>query len=213
MNVAGSFDPFADAFPTDLLPAIFALILDEWPRASRPTDKPIENRITNCFLGHLQHVMRRNPLPFKFHYRQKLAAAESDSESGELDICIDSFSRHPDAFFVFECKRLNVTYPTRFDSEAASYVGEEGMGCFISGQYPATCDCGGMIGYVMDGVVSTAIDAVNKALHGRRAELRLNPPHELVKAELIADSRVFQSAHQQDQRTLLIYHIFLPFLN
>jgi hypothetical protein len=211
MNVAGSFDRFADAFPTDLLPAVFALILHEWPRAPRPTDKPIENRITNRFVGHLQNVMRRKSLPsFKFHYRPKLAAAESDFESGEVDIYIDSHSCHPDAYFVFECKRLNVTYPTRFDTEAASYVGEEGMGCFISGQYPTTCECGGMIGYVMDGVVSTAIAAVNGALKDRRAELRLNPPHQLIQAELIADPRVFQSAHRQNQGTLLIYHIFLP---
>ncbi len=62
----------------------------------------------------------------------------------------------------------------------------------------------------MDGVVSAAIDAVNDALKGRRVELLLNPPHQLIQADLTTDPRVLQSAHQQNQRTLLIYHIFLP---
>jgi len=59
MNHAGSFGLFAEAFPTDLLPAVFALILEEWPRSPRPDEKPIENRISNRFVGHLNNAMRK----------------------------------------------------------------------------------------------------------------------------------------------------------
>ncbi len=211
MNVAGNFEFFADAFPTDLLPAVFDLILAEWPNSPRPEDTPLENRITNRFVGHLTNAMRRKSYPFKFSYRPKLADAESDSESGEVDICIDSYSRHPDAFFVFECKRLNVQYDSGFNDESATYVGKKGTGCFLSDQYPATCDCGGMIGYVMDGNVPKAVDAINRALGSHRGPLRLHPPHELEPAAITPDRRVHRTRHVGNRHDLVVYHIFLPF--
>jgi hypothetical protein len=209
MNPTGSFDQFADAFPTGLLPEIFTLVLEEWPQAPRPSGEPLENRITNRFVGHLTNVMRKKSLPFKFLCRPKLVSADSDSETGEVDIQIDSFSRHPDAYFVFECKRLNVSYKSEFKTEASTYVGQTGMGCFLSGQYPTTCDCGGMLGYVIDGDVPSAVAAVNQVLHHRRGDLHLGPPHQLAAAAIIADARVYQTTHSPPTRTLLIYHIFL----
>ena len=211
MNLAGTFDLFADAFPVGLLPEVFAMVLEEWPKAPRPVGKPLENRITNRLVGHLVKVMRKKSLPsFKFHYRPKLASADCDAETGEVDIYIDSFSCHTDAYFVFECKRLNVWYESGFATEASTYVGATGMGCFISGQYPTTCGCGGMLGYVMDGDVPSAVAAVNRALAGHRHELYLHPPLELSPAAISPDRRVRQTMHQRGQTTLLIYHIFLP---
>jgi hypothetical protein len=212
MNVAGTFDGFANAFPTDLLPTVFAMVWKEWPKSPRPDQKPLENRITNRFVGHLTGVMRKESTPaFKFIYRPKLASADSDSETGEVDIRIDSFSCHPDAYFVFECKRLNVQYDSGFDTCASAYVGNGGMGCFVTGQYPTTCECGGMLGYVMDGNIPSAVAAVNTALGSHRQQLRLRPPHTLQPATLIADKDVHQTAHDKDQATLTIYHLFLPF--
>jgi len=213
MNVAGEYDLFADAFPTDLLPEVFSVVIDEWPKSPRPEGNPLENRITNRFVGHVANAMRRKRTPkFKFLLRPKLADPESDSASGEIDIYIHSFSPHPDAYFVFECKRLNVQYDSGFATEASAYVGPEGMGCFISGQYPTTCDCGGMIGYVMDGNVPAAILAVNRALQATLAQLRLQPPHELTRATIMGDDDgVHQTIHERNPHDLLIYHILLPY--
>ncbi len=187
------------------------MVLEEWPKAPRPAGEPLENRITNRLVGHLVKVMRKKSWPaFKFLCRPKLASADCDSETGEVDIYIDSFSRHPDAYFVFECKRLNVLYESGFAAEASAYVGATGMGCFISGQYPTTCDCGGMLGYVMDGDVTSAVVAVNRALDSHRDELHLRAPHELGPAAISPDRRVRQTTHQRGETRLLIYHIFLP---
>ena len=216
MNVTGTYDHFADAFPTDLLPEVFALVIKEWSNSPRPEEKPIENRITNRFVGHLEDVMRkranRSLLPFKFLCRPKLPDADSDTESGEVDIYVDSFSRHPDAYFVFECKRLNVQYDSDPKSEASKYVGNGGMGCFISGQYPTTCDCGGMLGYVMDGNVPAAVTEINKALCSHKQQLRLHPPHELEQSTIVADDDVYQTTHNKNRHTLIIYHLLLPFI-
>jgi len=213
MNVAGEFDLFADAFPTDLLPEVFSVVIKEWPNSPRPEGNPLENRITNRFLGHLTTVMRKKQAPnFSFHLRPKLPDPDSDSESGEIDIRVRSFSPHPDAYFVFECKRLNVQYDSGFATEASKYVGDGGMGCFVSGQYPTTCDCGGMLGYVMDGNVPAAVKAINKALGNRREQLRLQPPYQLTPSESMSrDGSVRQTAHRQNQHVLLIYHVFLTF--
>ena len=76
----GNFDPFARAFPNDLVPSVFMLMLKEWPNALRPAGNPLENRITNRFVGHLRRVMRDYELPlFKFGYRPKMPDPDSDS--------------------------------------------------------------------------------------------------------------------------------------
>lgn len=213
MNIAGTFDPYAKAFPTDLLPEIFTVVLEEWPNSPRPAGNPLENRITNRFVGHLERVMRKKQRPsFHFTPRRKLPDSNADSESGEIDIYIRSFPQHPDAYFSFECKRLNVQYDSGFRDEASKYVGESGMGCFISGQYPTTCDCSGMIGYVMDGNVPKTIAAININLVTCKTQLRLHPPHRLEQAAILpGNDQVLQTVHSNKQHNILIYHIFLPF--
>lgn len=210
---AGSYDLFADAFPNEFLPDVFSVILDQWPHSQRPAGNPLENRITNRFVGHLDGVMRRKDGPcFKFICRPKLADPDADSESGEVDIYIHSFSPHPDAYFVFECKRLNVRTASGFDSNVSDYVGVKGMGCFISTKYPATCDCGGMLGYVMDGNTASATAAVNGALGKKVAELNLQPPHRLHQAAIAPhEPRVRQTKHSMDHQDFVIYHLFLEY--
>jgi hypothetical protein len=210
MNIAGNFDYFADTFPTALLPRVFDMICNEWPKSPRPDDNPIENRITNRFVGHLIRVMRKETSPaFRFTYRPKLASADSDSETGEVDIRIDSFSCRQEAYFVFECKRLNINGKSGLATGASAYVGKEGMGCFISGKYPTTCGCGGMLGYVMDQNVDSAIASINTALSGHKDQLQLCCPHLLQTAAIHPD--VWQTLHGKEVPVLTLYHLLLPF--
>lgn len=213
MNVGGNFDGFADVFDNSLLPEVFAMVIEEWPKALRPTAKPLENRITNRFVGHLLGAVRKRKLPsFSFIYRPKLADPDSDSESGEIDICVHSCSCHPEAFFGFECKCLNVQTKGGLKSQAGAYVGAKGMGCFVSGQYPTTCGCGGMLGYVLDRDIASATKAINKALKRTKNALRLASPHRLKPADIcpVSDG-IFETTHETDGHSLLIYHILLPF--
>ena len=212
MNIAGDFNCFADAFPTGLLPTVFDMVCKEWPKSPRPENNPLENRITSRFVGHLTGVMRRQSTPaFQFICRPKLVTADSDSETGEVDIQIQSFSCHPDAYFVFECKRLNIQYESRFDTGASAYVGKEGMGCFVNGQYPTTCGCGGMLGYVMDQDIDSAIANINKALSNHKDQLQLCSPHSLQPAISLANPDVHQTLHGNGTLALTVYHLFLPF--
>ncbi len=213
VGVQGDFDLFAQAFPNDLVPSVFRLMLREWPNASRPEGNPLENRITNRFVGHLTRVMRTYELPqFKFTLRPKAADPDADSESSEFDIAVDSFSRHPDAFLIVECKRLNVETNTGFQSNAGSYIGDEGMDCFISGQYQSGGNIGGMLGYVMTRTIDDAIAAINQQLAAGHEALRLQRPFELQKSAIVANEpHVKQTSHKLDDGDFEIVHLFVEF--
>lgn len=209
----GIFDFFAQAFPNDLLPSVFRFMLAEWPNSPRPSENPLENRITNRFVAHLQDVMRKQELPrFKFICRPKLPDVESDSESGEIDIQVDSHSCHPDAYLVIECKRLNVETDGGFASQAGEYIGDGGMGCFLSGQYPSGGNVGAMLGYVMTRTIQEAMNSINGQLSAHQEILNLREPYMLGDSSFLPDEpHVKETWHTYKGNTLQIAHIFLQY--
>lgn len=214
MSTQGDFDLFATAFPRGLLPEVIQLMVDEWPNISPPQSNPLENRITNRFAGHLTKVMRTYENPrLRFTCRPKLANPDADSESGELDIEVTSYSPHPDAFLVVECKRLNVETDSGFASGAGDYVGPEGMGCFVSGQYSSGGDEGIMLGYVMTRTISDAVVSINLQLAKKHVDLRLVPPHELANSTIVHhNSEVRETSHMVNgDRKLVLAHVFVDF--
>jgi len=211
MNIIGVFDDFADMFPPSLLPWIFRTIFKEWNNFPRTTRNPLENRITKPFVGHLQSCQETRQLPFTFEALVKIVNAEKDTETGELDIRV-MHGKRPKVFFVFECKRLNVVNDGKYASLAGKYVGKEGMGCFLSGQYDGGSDCGGMIGYVMDNDVKKAIVAINKALVTYKDELKINPPLKLKKSSILAGQEsCYETIHMKIENDFKIYHLILPY--
>lgn len=209
----GDFDRFAHAFPNDLVPSVIRFMLAEWPNAPRPRENPLENRITNRFVGHLRRVLRSYEMPqFSFEYRPKVADPDSDVEAGELDISVRSFSPHPDALLVIECKRLNLETESGFRSLAGEYVGDQGMGCFINGQYQSGGNVGAMLGYVMTRTIGDAVDSINQRLVGRRAELQLQEPHELQESAILpGQPNVRQTNHLVAHSDFAILHVLVMF--
>lgn len=208
--IAGSFAPWAKAFPHALIPQLFRCIIAEWPRFIRP-HRNLENRITHRFVAHLQHTLRGS-VPFGFHPRQKLVSPDSDPESGEVDITVLA-GLDPLVFFGFECKRLNVpsVKTGRVHSNASEYVGEDGMECFTTGRYHGGGDSGGMLGYVMDGRVKHARHAVDSAVRRRAGHLKLLAAKQLHPADLAPDlTDVLRTRHRTQTGVYLIYHLFLP---
>lgn len=212
MNFSGNPHLWADMFPTRLLPAVFKMILVEWPNFTRPTsDRPLENRITNRFVGHLKQVTRTNRSQFNFKYRSKIADPDADSESGELDIEVFT-GLDTEVYFAFECKRL---FNQAGLSEAGKYVGSGGMGCYLTRQYGGNAGCGGMIGYVMTGHPIEAEEAVRRMIESKRNELQLAGSESLHRSELVeGEHRISQTVHTLDGECdpFMIYHLFLPYI-
>ena len=212
MNIIGNPDLFADIFPPNLLPWVFQTIIKEWNHFPRTARNPLENRITKPFVGHLQTCQETRQLPFIFDSNVKLVTPGKDTEIGELDIRVIHGLR-PKVFFAFECKRLNVVRDGKYASQAGEYVGDEGMGCFLSGQYDGGGDCGGMIGYVMDNDVQKAINAINNAIKKKKMNLQIKDPAKLKPSSIVnqKDNPCYETAHVVKKTDFLIYHIILPY--
>jgi len=69
------------------------------------------------------------------------------SSRKRIDIRIDSSVTIPRTRFSFEAKRLNKTH------SVSVYLGLEGLGCFLGGEYAAHDDSAGMLGYIQAGTV------------------------------------------------------------
>jgi len=211
MNIIGNFDLFADTFPPSLLPWVFRTVFKEWNNFPRTNRNPLENRITKPFVGHLQSCQETRQLPFTFEALVKLVEAEKDTEVGELDIRV-MHGKRSKVFFAFECKRLNLVNKGKYASLVGEYVGEDGMGCFLSGKYDGGGDCGGMIGYVMDNDVKRAIVAINKALVRYKDALRIKPPLKLKKSFLFTEKEsCYETVHMKIENDFTIYHLILPY--
>ena len=215
VDLEGDFEPFASAFPNRLVPDVIEMVVREWPNCTRPTDVPLENRITNRFVGHLRRQMRNYDRPlFKFSCRPKLADPDADSELGEIDIEVTSFSNRPDAFLVLECKRLNVQTESGFASCAGEYVGSGGMGCFISGQYRSAGRIGVMLAYVMTRSVDDAIKSVDIQLEQHGATLFMRTPFKLFASTSLPNlPQVKKTSHNLGDGHFEIIHAFLRYSN
>ena len=116
-----------------------------------------------------------------------------------------------DAYFAFECKRLNVTFPCgRFDYLAADYVGPEGIGCFVSQKYASGQQHGGMIGYVFNGDIETARSAINNQLARSRRDLALLSDSLATCGLSPENSQLNETQHNINGTAMAIYHLLLP---
>lgn len=114
-------------------------------------------------------------------------------------------------YFALECKRLNVVSPGGVRSYASEYV-RHGMLRFIRGQYASIVRHGGMLGYVLDGQLTTAIDNVSKAVQARSIDLGMKPPGLLRASSARAGDLRFKETHHKRQHNtepFAIHHIFV----
>lgn len=131
MNVVGSSDEFAPLFPNDFLDDIIGRVFVAWDRIPKPITETLETRITKL----LRHQYAYDPiikqLPFQIRRELTVDDPESGDELGRIDLCL-LHGNEEDVYFAFECKRLNVTFDSGFKTLAPAYVGEDGIGCFVS---------------------------------------------------------------------------------
>ena len=148
-----------------------------------------------------------------------------DAEARSVFYCDDQFyttvTLHVDmavivhndrsTYLDYERKRLNVTGTDGARrSQAGTYVGEDGMMCFVTERYSEGLPVGCMMGYVMDGDMSFAFLRIEEAMAaeqpalGLQGELQEDPPIGLI--------RRFVTEHERDGRWMEIRHALLPFV-
>ncbi len=207
MAVAGSIDLWADYFPNDQLSKIIQLVLDSWSSFILPANR-LEVPLTRHFCVHLRNNKDRSIHIFRIDWESSELTSEG-LESGRIDL---KFSQGLDerVYFSLECKRLRIQSPSGFQTLAGKYV-TEGMYRYFNSQYAVGLDKAGMLGYVMDGNVTQAVQDVTKAIESRKTALCMSDNDTLVPSPLVSSPQVKQTFHNYgSENRFTVYHIFLP---
>ena len=211
MSVIGDPSLWSDLFPDQLIPDILDLVLDTWRCFEKPSPNEWEVPISLRFCSSLCNMKNKNQdLPFTIWPESSIRDSTTGEEISRIDIrFLHGYKEN--VYFAFECKRLRVPYGSKIRSYATEYVGADGMMCFITGKYSKGLIAGGMMAYVMDGKINSAIRDVNSAILKKCIELRMFVCKGLSSSSIKPDQPALkETRHDIDSKDFVIHHIFLP---
>lgn len=209
MAFVGSPDLWADFFPDDLIPDILNMVVDVWSNFVKPRSHEHEVHITKRFRSSLEQYKDLKMLPVRIDREVPVDNLDTAKELGRIDLRL-TYGYRSDVYFAFECKRLNVINNNRTRSLATEYV-IDGMMRFVglNPQYANNLTQGGMIGYVMSGKTSTAIQSVNTSIIKHSVDLQMKSRIELNTSSKISKEFVKESLHYPHCKEFILHHIFL----
>ena len=125
----------------------------------------------------------------------------------KIDIRIVCKHQTPNRGYCIEAKRLY-----RSDS-VSEYVGDEGVGAFICGDYGKNDDFGGMLGYVQEVKTDEWLSKIETKLKLRADVKVAESAAAMLRVNFSKGPRqVFQSWHERSNgRDIKLYHVFLYF--
>lgn len=166
-----------------------------------------ENKITD----QLALMLQRHPYSRKLWLivpQHKLLDSDSNGDvvtKGFIDFAL-FFTLDQETYIAYECKRLNVQFPSGFRSLADKYV-DEGVMRYVSAQYAQELPFGVMIGYVLDSDTPKALDAVKRQIKNKTSELLCPLPMDLPTISFI---HRFSTIHNRPTQKIEIEHLLLP---
>jgi hypothetical protein len=161
-------------FPPGFVADLLRFTLEVWAEFALPRGVYKETRITALFYGLLQDRVYGDETKDWAVVDEKKRYDRCGKEIARTDIrVLPPGKKHTEFAFVFECKRMNVRRRGKVHHGAGAYVGKGGMMRFIDGKYASGLREGGMLGYVMNGDVASAREAVSRFVDRRRGPLRL----------------------------------------
>lgn len=180
------------------------------PSAYEKTEEP---SITGDLVGAIDNVLSERVEPwmtvFSVHDDPPVNdGPRKGKRRKRVDLRIDSGALRPRARFRFESKRLGRRHSVKV------YLGPEGLGCFLRGDYAREEDQAGMLGYVQCGNLSDWGNRIAQELAETPALYAIDPetPFSLREARSTA-SLAYHSRHHRTAvgRPILIDHILLTF--
>ena len=195
----------------DVHEKVLHVIKDVWPDCARRFHaNSLENRITD----QLALMLRRDPSS-RGNWRviPQLKLLDSDLKGdvvtkGFIDFVV-IFDLNQENYIAYECKRLNVLFPSGFQTLAGTYV-DEGVMRYVSAQYAQELPFGVMIGYVLDSNVPHAVTAVKNQIKNKSKRLHCiseSPISNLLPVSFIIR---FKSDHLRPNGKIEIQHLLLP---
>lgn len=129
-------------------------------------------------------------------------------DRNRIDIRVDSATPRPGTSFSFEAKRLASGFPV------SKYLGREGLGCFLSGEYARDDDDAGMIGYVQENDTAVWTAAIQDAIEADSDSYEVTDVGALQTHRFPGGPlECFASVHTRKAvgRPIMIYHSLLLF--
>lgn len=124
------------------------------------------------------------------------------------DIEFERTQLGPRPVFRFEAKRLNGIHPV------SAYLGPDGLGCFVSGRYPADGEEAGMLGYVQSDDEATWADRINSCISSHRRQYALRPDGTWRKVAIVSGlGYTYRTRHDRPSPLppITIGHVLLRF--
>lgn len=215
MTCSGKTHDFLD----DVLPDqdyradIFSLVDGAWSKVTLPKGKRHEPRITGLLqlaMKELNESRYRGNPPFSIREDVKIRNPSTGKEVERMDLGIwlnQHYIKGENPYFVFESKKLNIS---EWESNAYEYVSDEGMGHLLAGGYTSKRDYCGMLGFVMDGKVAKAKQALEKQFVNKSEGLQLSGEPKIHSSKLMpAGSPHGETRHVQGAEEFTLFHIFL----
>lgn len=192
------------------MPAILRLVLSTWRDMPPLAPDALEDPTTEGLCRALRRNRTSGELPFRIDIQMVELDPAAGERQGRMDIVFSPMVPNEAIYFCLECKRLNAMIGGQRRTLATEYV-SQGMFRFVRRQYGAQVRHGGMLGYVLDGQVDAAINAVAVAIVAQKNELGFVGEPTLSPSRFLSDGAgVFETAHTRahPQQPFLVQHIF-----
>ena len=209
MTLIGDPALWSDTFPEELVPRVLDLVADTWEGFGKPLPTDREVPITRRFKHALKQAKDYRRLPVRIEREPAEDDPSTGEELGRIDLkFLPAMSALEEVYFAFECKRLNALENGGRRTLAPEYV-TEGVMRFVAGQYAASMQHGGMIGYVLDGRCDDAIRLVENNIRNRSDELKMDSPANLARSSLRPDNQMIRETRHSLSRFFRLHHVFL----
>ncbi len=211
MRSLGVPDDWLDLLES-LVPVILELVQSTWQTMPPLAPDALEDPTTEDFYRRLRDSRTAANLPFRIDIQMVELGESPDDDQGRMDIVFSPTLPTEVIYFCLECKRLNVRKSGSFRTYATEYV-THGMMRFVTGLYASHVQHGGMLGYVLDGNVSRAIESVSAVISSRCEELGMENPSLMHPSSFRpADALAKETRHWRGptRDCLLLQHLFSP---
>jgi hypothetical protein len=195
----------------DIHDKVLHVISDVWPDCARRFHShTLENQITD----QLALMLQRDPRSrgdWRVEPQHKLLDSDQAGDvvtKGFIDFVV-IFDLNQENYIAYECKRLNVLFPSGFQTLADKYV-DEGVMRYVSAQYAQELPFGVMIGYVFDSNAPNAFTAVKSQIQNKASRLQCmskSPVNNLPPVSFIIR---FTTGHSRPSGKIEVQHLLLP---
>lgn len=190
-------------FPLDDIPVIVQDVLDccQSLRRPNPRSKRPEEEISKQVFLRLTRIGRYRTGPLEPHMESWLPDA---AHRGDIRF---SCGRGIETYFLFEAKRLFVTFPKAGKRSLIPEYIHEGMMRFVGRHYAPWQHQSAMLGYVHDESLPVALERLGAAISGQAQCLKLNRP--LATSALAVTPSVHETEHALEDGPFILYHLLV----